>query len=68
VYIPAGFVFCERTSAARNVGLRLGVVAKDAMLPERVRPMLEHRLQQGQAPSSQRWEAAIAEMAAQVGA
>jgi hypothetical protein len=66
LYIPAGFVFCERTSASRTVGFRLGVVAKDEKLPGRLRPMLDHRLQQGQVPFSQRWEAVVAEVTAQV--
>jgi hypothetical protein len=67
LYVPASYVFAERTSAQRTLGLRLGIVAAtDTQVPARLKPILEHRRLQGGAatmPGSHRLAALISEVA-----
>ena len=43
IYVPAGFVFAERTSNTTSNGFRLGCLAKDSQAPARLKPIREHR-------------------------
>jgi hypothetical protein len=66
LYVPAGYVFAERTSAQRTLGLRLGIVAAtDTQVAARLKPILEHRRLQGPTtPGMHRLAALISEVGA----
>ena len=38
-YVPAGYLFAERTANADNIGFRIGVVCKDPCVSARLAPL-----------------------------